>query len=307
MSMFLNDPDCIRQREYVNIPTWHEKGHLGEGLNVFCDDVGGGHVAIVRDIIRTILPKSTIYTGSISFTQSEGEIISCNIQCDETNETLPLDEFIEKYNINLLNNSKTGGKGTKVLPIAKYINERITKYNLIVCGSAGNDRGGETDQRLNGACIMVTSCKLQNGIPVWSYRAVGENIDFAMFHGFAEGTSFSSPFLLGMVGLLRCKYPGITQPEVYEYFKTHAEDLGEPGKDDKSGWGLPIMGKPETVITMKIGSNVMDVDGRKVLLDQPAVIDKTTSRTLVPIRAISEALGAEVGWDDNTKTVTIVR
>lgn len=71
--------------------------------------------------------------------------------------------------------------------------------------------------------------------------------------------------------------------------------------------GVTDYGRSKTVITMKIGSNVMDVDGRKVLLDQPAIIDKTTSRTLVPIRAISEALGAEVGWDDKTKTVTIVR
>ncbi len=28
-------------------------------------------------------------------------------------------------------------------------------------------------------------------------------------------------------------------------------------------------------------------------------------RTLVPVRAISEALGAEVGWDNDTRTVTI--
>ncbi|GAB1476254.1 hypothetical protein MASR2M70_10880 [Bacillota bacterium] len=39
--------------------------------------------------------------------------------------------------------------------------------------------------------------------------------------------------------------------------------------------------------------------------EQPAIIQN--SRTLVPLRAISEALEAEVTWDDKTRTVTIVR
>ena len=31
----------------------------------------------------------------------------------------------------------------------------------------------------------------------------------------------------------------------------------------------------------------------------------TNGRTLVPVRAISEALGATVGWNNDTRTVTI--
>lgn len=44
------------------------------------------------------------------------------------------------------------------------------------------------------------------------------------------------------------------------------------------------------------------VNGNKVVFDQlPVIIDR---RTLVPLRAIFEALGADVVWDDTTKTVT---
>jgi hypothetical protein len=305
MGMFLTDADCIRQREYVNIPAWHEKGYLGQGLSVFCDDVGGNHVSIVADIIQTILPKARIYTGSIGYTQKSSEITDCTISCTETGERLPFDEFIKKYEINLINNSKDGGRGTEVLPIAKYMKDKIKEHNLIFCGAAGNDAGQPTTQSFNGACIVVTSCNLKKGVPAWSYCCTGGNVDFAMFSGFAPGTSFASPFLLGMAGLLRCKYPGITQDEVYEYFKTHCEDILAPGKDVESGWGLPIMGDPKTIIKMQINNKTMDVDGRKVVLDQGPIIQNR--RTLVPIRAISEALGAEVGWDDKTKTVTIER
>ena len=47
------------------------------------------------------------------------------------------------------------------------------------------------------------------------------------------------------------------------------------------------------------------VDGQEVFFDvPPQIID---GRTMVPIRAIFEAMGAEVSWSDETKTATSVR
>lgn len=307
MGLFQTDPDCIKQRAYVNIPSWHEKGYIGEGLSVFCDDVGGSHVAIVADIIQTILPKARIYTGGISYIQKSGQISECNIRCTETKETLPFDDFIERYEINLINNSKDTTYKGKVQPIALYMKDKIKQHNLIFCGAAGNDTGEAITQQYYGACIVVTSCRLENGVPVWSRKSVGEEIDFAMFNGFASGTSFSSPFLLGMAGLLRCKYPNIMQEEVYEYFKSHSMDILEEGKDIKSGWGLPIMGDPKTKIIMQIGNHKITVDGKPIILDQCPVYNERGDRTLVPLRAIAEAFGATVDWDADTQTITIVR
>lgn len=307
MNMFLTDPDCIRQRAYVNIPAWHDKGYLGDGLSIFCDDVGGSHVAIVADIIQTILPKARVYTGGISYMQKSGKITECKIRCDETGEALPFDEFIEKYEINLINNSKGSPYKGRIQPIALYMKDKIKQYNLIMCGAGGNDADSPITQEYYGACIVVASCRLDKGVPVWSYKSVGEEIDFAMFNGFTSGTSFSSPFLLGMAGLLRCKYPNITQEEVYEYFKSHSMDILEEGKDIKSGWGLPIMGKVETEIIMQIGNHKITVDGKPIILDQCPVYNERGDRTLVPLRAIAEAFGATVDWDGVTQTIKIVR
>ncbi len=47
------------------------------------------------------------------------------------------------------------------------------------------------------------------------------------------------------------------------------------------------------------------LDGKAVLFDSAPVIEN--GRTLVPLRAIFEAMGAEVEWDDTTKTVTATR
>ncbi len=245
MGKFFSDPDCIKQRDYVNIPVWHKAGCTGRELTVFCDDVlKNSHAELVKDIVQVILPDAVVLSGAIGYVIKNGEIKDCAVRCTETGEILPFDDFIRKYNVGLINNSTDGGDGEKVLPQALYMREKIKQHNLILCGAAGNGYGRPTEQKYNGACIMVTSVKMENGKPVYGLRAEGSNIDFAMFYGFTSGTSFSSPFLLGMAGLLRCKYPGITQGEVYDYFKKHCEDILAPGKDDKSGWGVPVMGNP---------------------------------------------------------------
>jgi hypothetical protein len=57
-------------------------------------------------------------------------------------------------------------------------------------------------------------------------------------------------------------------------------------------------------VSLAIGSNTMYVgDGTTVEVDVPAQI--MNERTMVPIRVISEGIGATVGWDDATRTVTV--
>lgn len=47
------------------------------------------------------------------------------------------------------------------------------------------------------------------------------------------------------------------------------------------------------------------LDGRYIRPDIPAVI--TQGRTMIPIRAVAEALGADVGWEEATRQVTLTR
>lgn len=62
--------------------------------------------------------------------------------------------------------------------------------------------------------------------------------------------------------------------------------------------------KGETLIILEIGSNEAFVNDKMVKLDQPAEV--INNRTMVPIRFVSESLGADVGWDPNSKTITII-
>ncbi|MBQ2968489.1 MAG: glycoside hydrolase family 127 protein [Clostridia bacterium] len=58
------------------------------------------------------------------------------------------------------------------------------------------------------------------------------------------------------------------------------------------------------IIELPIGYTTAKVGDMSYTLDQPAVLKD--SRTLVPLRFVSEALGAQVKWDDPTQTVSIL-
>jgi hypothetical protein len=63
----------------------------------------------------------------------------------------------------------------------------------------------------------------------------------------------------------------------------------------------------EKVIELWIGENTAKVNGEDVMLDEDPSIRPfiKNSRTVVPIRFISEALGFEVNWNEETKEITI--
>ena len=59
----------------------------------------------------------------------------------------------------------------------------------------------------------------------------------------------------------------------------------------------------QTVIVLQIGKTSFTINGVVNTLDSPPVIKN--GRTLLPIRAVIEALGGTVGWDATEKKVTV--
>lgn len=62
--------------------------------------------------------------------------------------------------------------------------------------------------------------------------------------------------------------------------------------------------KGETTVILQINNEKMYVNGAEKILDVPAQLME--SRTLVPARAVGEAFGCNVSWDDPTQTVIIL-
>ena len=64
-----------------------------------------------------------------------------------------------------------------------------------------------------------------------------------------------------------------------------------------------IAKRGKTEIKITIGENKMYKDGKEISVDVPAQI--INSRTMIPVRVIAEAFGAEVAWNGNGNAVLI--
>lgn len=85
-------------------------------------------------------------------------------------------------------------------------------------------------------------------------------------------------------------------------FRAISEALGAEVAWDEAGQAV-IAKKGNTTIKLTIGNRIAFINNGSVLLDVPPQI--VDSRTLVPIRFISESFGAKVEWDGSAGTVSI--
>ena len=58
-----------------------------------------------------------------------------------------------------------------------------------------------------------------------------------------------------------------------------------------------------TTVFMQVDDWYMSVNDEWIRLDAPPRI--VNDRTLIPLRAVAEAFGAQVGWDEATQTATV--
>ncbi len=88
-----------------------------------------------------------------------------------------------------------------------------------------------------------------------------------------------------------------------------AQAMGGDVSWDPSEQKVTIV-KDDDVIELWIGSNLASVNGDLEWIDPDnesvkAVVVPGANRTMVPVRFVAEALGSNVFWDEDTKTITI--
>lgn len=152
-----------------------------------------------------------------------------------------------------------------VAAACQYAYERNVSV-IVPAGNEANDDVGngnygnltETERvnfwkEYNGA-VVTAAVHNNNGTLEWAYySSYGEGIDFtapslymlptydsSTAYELKQGTSFSTPFLAGMVAILRGKFPGITVDQIYNFLLENATVIGN-GDKRYFGNGMPVM------------------------------------------------------------------
>lgn len=296
--------------DFCRVTEWHNAGFTGKG------QVGYNTENKVKNIdhptltiLKLIAPDATIVTGSM-FQNFKGEdMTSFDVHDDLTDTYIKFHEFIEKYKPKVLSASIKDTENAQ--EYVDYCIEMQKKYDLIINNCAGNE-GESTNETLSHrfpeeVAFLIGAVNLIYGrVTKATYSSVGEDLDFMNFTGGVwDGTSFSTPWTAGEELMILQRYGNMSAGEIYLYLKMCAVDMLTIGDDIKTGWGyirLPEVKKK--YITFVVDKKEYTVDGKTLVMDTVPV--NVNGTVFIPLRAVSEALGCEVSWNEDTDTATIV-
>lgn len=226
------------QLSYLHVDEYHKLGFKGQGITIVnAEDYPGndGHGEMTTGVIKEYAPEVTVINSQLKGSGRNRFLVINNKQIE-------LEQAIKEYNIKLVTSSKaTSGDDTTL----NYYKELQQKYSLIFFCAAGNyaDDGISAKWAKNDTAIAVGACQIkENGtIERMYYSSTGPELDFMCFMGTGSGTSAASPALASVVALLLQRYGDFDQVECVEILKSLCIDLGDVGRDNSHGYGLPVL------------------------------------------------------------------
>lgn len=297
-----NEQIIKAQNDFCGVTSFHERGFKGKGIIVWNTEGNSDHSFGVTQRVLDAAPDCTVIQAALTLNYKAGKIVAT---ATHQGIVYDVEDFITKFKIKILTRS-IGGSKSIGSDQSRYWNALKEKYNLIFFSACGNDGNkGSGNSFPADVSEYIAGATLVKGVPkrAW-YSGVDPVNDYIAFVGWRDGTSFSGPYMAGICALILSRYGDMSQIEFEQFCDKHLLDMETVGFDNYTGKGMVMLPK-KTKIVLHEGSNIMDVDGAQITLDQPAIIDTRTGRLLIPVRAVTQALGAEVKWDNNQRAAII--
>lgn len=254
----------------------------------------------------------------------------------------PCADYIKSEKVHVFTTSQTGQVNTGK---QKAMQDCIDIANTVFCAAAGNEgeKGLRPESTMpTFLAIGGVDYEKNKGLSQFErvkYSSIGKDLDYMTIAEIptnpeldsgAIGTSFCAPVFAGMIGLLQDFFIAKTgQPlsysKVIEFINDNCVDLQDEGFDIYTGHGLFVLPNPLTIdvkkyatikpssvqesstqsktIELYIDDTNIYINGEAKQMDVAPFIEN--SRTFVPVKFISEALGYQVEWDGTKRKVTI--
>ena len=301
-----------RQLKYTNALDWRNNGITGKGIKIWNGEANGGHGSNTRAVLEQVAPEAIILSNSVGFRTRGDKLIdgAVFVNYPTLSDRIPMNEFLDIEQPCLLSQSEVGGN--RAAEYVDYCKKIVKDYNLKIFNCEGNE-GDDDDHETVSTSWPIEVCNVIGALDYMAngevkragYSSVGADIDFCQFTSWFNGTSFATPFTTAMVALIYQRYGEMGIEETYQYLKMISDDLGAQNHDIYYGWGQPILPQwDKKYITMTTKTKTYYVNGKQYEMDTQPI--NKEGNVFVPIRVISEALGAVVNWKFNTdKTINI--
>lgn len=204
-------------------------------------------------------------------------------------------------------NVTIGNMNTDVAPYYRLAIVKNIAENLI-------KEGMDEETAQEKAETMVTDSMVEAQLPTGTFRVAGGQTSFVViakpegatvnFDARAAGGAITS--ITGdsyAVGRIECDKPGVVTVQMSMGIEVKQAD-GTWAPHYYTGTQNIVFtdGSAGKTVVMSIGSSEIVIDGEKAVIDAAPVVQN--SRTYVPFRALAEAFGAEVAYDEATQAVT---
>lgn len=245
-------------RDYLGITAWHAAGYTGGRVHALTGERLEGpyakdHGQWTKNAFFEIAPNATLTYAP----------------CPTASNTAPeFENLCGDACVMFVSLSVDGGNG------ATYA-DPVIPNDLFLCVGAGNDGESSHNGIMHadkiygvGAVDLVWSA-MRNGEPLpgaelliqsASYTSESEYVDFGSatglyldgYIGRFTGTSCAAPTLAGMAALVNDFFIDktgrpLTHKSMYNFFKDYSVDIEAAGKDETTGWGIPILPDPSTI------------------------------------------------------------
>lgn len=201
----------------------------------------GQHVAsTVAGATVGVAPGATIYAAQV-YAISGGECVNY------ASSRIAALNWLVTEGVTAINIS-TGGSGNlaEMFAVTAAHGAGVT-----VCASAGNEGPSHPVYSPARFADALGIGALASNLTPASYSNADSTLDFAFpgsgitgamgesGYGSKSGTSMAAPHCTGLVALIRQVVPGVPADSVVSILRASARDLLTPGRDDRTGWGMP--------------------------------------------------------------------
>lgn len=294
------------------------KAFVNYGQGSTEDDSYSGHGTACASVINRIAPKAKILPIKvlnpigdgdfrdiikslewlIDWRDSNGnpvDIVSMSLSTSEVSKEIErkLVDVVRKLNsmnVSVIVSSGNNGKEQYNIP---------SKLDDVICV-------GAVDHNKNKALFSTTGNHVdlcQVGVDV----VVASNVDKKGYR-LMDGTSFSTPIVAGISALVKEKYKKtfgktMSDSELFQFLKMNTKDLGIQGVDSEYGVGFCTLNPLNIELEVRPNDKNMVVNKNIFELDVPATI--IDGRFVIPLRRVTENLGASVIWDNEDRKAII--
>lgn len=247
--------------DHLGVTAWHAAGYTGKrGLTASAEEVDGSgshHANMTKKVFQLFAPdRELVYLSCASMTSAEGRTSKF------VDEGIPI---IKARQVDTMWKSlDCSSSGAFYDPYLEEVKDYFTFF-----AAAANDAADSYNRDLDSKWIygvgaynlMANSGSMAPAF----YSSVSDYVDFAapaLIYGFS-GTSCATPALCGMAALVNDFFidktgKPLSSEKMYQFLKDCSVDIGDKGKDGKTGWGAPILPPPDKVDIQKYaGGNFM--------------------------------------------------